>query len=104
MKKAILITLLVVIGFIGGVATGGVSGSVSGGIVGMCLYNAVALKTKVISSSESKKIAQELVKRVVQRKGNKLEWLLSKADLNDAEGNCKEFLSEIQKEYKKQLP
>jgi hypothetical protein len=77
---------------------------VGGGIVGMCLYNAVALKTKIVSRKESKKIAQELVKRVVKRKGSKLQWLMKQADFETSEGNCKEFLSEIQHELKKQAP
>ena len=101
MKKIIWILMLVIIGFIGGIATGGVSGSVGGGLVGMCLYNAVALKTKVVSRQESRQIAQELVQRLLKQKNNKLNWLMDHASFKTSEGNCKEFLSEIQKEFKK---
>ena len=96
--------MLIAMGFLGGVATGGVSGSVGGGIVGLCLYNAVALKTNVVSQEESKKIARELVNRIIKRKGKKLQWLMSRSDWNNSDGNCNDFLSEIQKELKKQTP
>ena len=104
MKKFIWISMLVVIGFLGGIATGGVSGSVGGGLVGMCLYNAVALKTKVVSRKESRQIAQVLVQRLVKQKSNKLNWLMDHATFKSSEGNCKEFLLEIQKEFKKHTP
>ena len=101
MKKIIWVIMLIVIGFLGGVTMGGVSGSVGGGIVGLCLYNAVALKTKVVSPQESKQIARELVKRVIKRKGKKLQWMMNRASMKDSDGNCKEFLAEIKREFDK---
>ena len=99
MKKVLITLSLLFIGFIGGSLVGALTGGMGGGVIGVCLYNDIALDKQIVSPEESDKMAQAFAEQITKSDG-KLQWLIEHVEIEGAE-QCAQFHASIKKEFLK---
>ena len=100
MKKILLSLLLIFVGFVAGIAVGSLTAGYGGGVAGICIYNDVALNSKIITEDQSKQLAKEFAKRFNKSEDKKeLKWLIENTDISESE-SCTEFFDAFKKELK----
>ena len=102
MKKFLIVTALLFVGFIGGSVFGVASGGLGGGIIGLCAYNAVAQSAQAITPEGVEKTAQGLALKIHNSEGQ-LQWIIESAEVEGAEDYSK-FIGQVKAELKKLGP
>lgn len=96
MKKFLLIVFLLTVGFIGGLTLGAVTGGYGGSVVGICIYNEVALSTQSITAETSETVAKALAQKIFEE-GEELQWLAEHTDISGSD-LCVKFAHSVQSE------
>ena len=99
LKKILVSVALIFVGLIGGSLIGALTGGVGGGVIGVCVYNELALKSEAISEADSMKIAQLFAQKINERQ-EKLRWLVEHTEIEGAD-QCNVFLRRVKSELEK---
>ena len=102
MKRILIVIALLFVGFIGGTVLGAATGGLGGGIIGLCVYNEVALSVQAINSEGAEKTALGLAQKIHKSEGQ-LQWIIESAEVEGSEG-CSTFIDQVKAELKKLGP
>ena len=104
MKKILISILLLFVGLVGGLIIGSLTAGYGGGVAGICIYNDVALKSKIITEAQSMQLAKELATRLDETDDkNELQWLIENTEVADSD-TCSQFFDTFKKELKPNNP
>ena len=96
MKIFLSIIFSLFVGFVGGLGVGAFTGGYGGSVIGLCIYNNVAINSKVLSVDDTKKIAKSLAKKIIE-KGDDMMWLAENTEIEGDE-YCDAFTKEVRTE------